>query len=222
MCVLFVNNSFSQVGIGTETPDSSSQLDISATDKGILIPRINIADLNTASPITNPQVSLLVYSNNVTNTGFYYWNGSVWTPVGSSAKRFAEITKTNASTLVVGNQIIFDNTSYEQGVTAYTDKFTAQINGLYKVSYTVSVKNTHPNNVAAVDFYLTIGWFGAVPGSYTFVNLRPLERETVSMTKLVTLTAGEELLIRNVNAVNGGNISILGGGTMFTIEFIQP
>ena len=43
---------YAQVGIGTTTPDSSSMLEVDATDKGILVPRIAIADLNTAAPET--------------------------------------------------------------------------------------------------------------------------------------------------------------------------
>ena len=39
---------FAQVGIGTIKPNSSAQLDVVASNKGILIPRIDIADLQTA------------------------------------------------------------------------------------------------------------------------------------------------------------------------------
>lgn len=70
-----------QVGINTTTPDASSMLDINATDKGLLIPRISIPDLNTAAPIATPAESLLVYNTNTTTgKGFYYWNGTQWTP----------------------------------------------------------------------------------------------------------------------------------------------
>lgn len=42
---------FAQVGVGTATPDASAQLDVKSGDKGILIPRLDIADLNTAAPV---------------------------------------------------------------------------------------------------------------------------------------------------------------------------
>src|SRR5258706_8868399 len=58
------NDSFSQsIGIGTTTPDASAALDITATNKGLLIPRINIASINA---IVNPARGLLVYDS-VTN-----------------------------------------------------------------------------------------------------------------------------------------------------------
>jgi len=53
--------SFSQsVGIGTITPDPSAALDITATNKGLLIPRMNINSINA---ILNPARGLLVYDS---------------------------------------------------------------------------------------------------------------------------------------------------------------
>ncbi len=53
--------SFSQnVGIGTTTPDASAALDITTTDKGLLIPRMSIASINA---IVNPAKGLLVYDS---------------------------------------------------------------------------------------------------------------------------------------------------------------
>jgi hypothetical protein len=40
---LYFNNTFAQVGIGTTTPDNSAMLDVSSTDKGLLIPRMTKA-----------------------------------------------------------------------------------------------------------------------------------------------------------------------------------
>lgn len=70
------------VGINSTgvAPDNSSMLDIVSTDKGVLVPRVNIIDLNTAAPVTAPANSLLVYNTNVTSgVGFYFWDGTKWT-----------------------------------------------------------------------------------------------------------------------------------------------
>ena len=60
--LLFVTYySFSQgVGIGTTAPDVSAALDITATNKGLLIPRMNLASINA---IPNPATGLLVYDS---------------------------------------------------------------------------------------------------------------------------------------------------------------
>lgn len=70
------------VGINSTgvAPDNSSMLDIVSTDKGVLVPRVNIIDLNTAAPVTAPANSLLVYNTNVASgVGFYFWDGTKWT-----------------------------------------------------------------------------------------------------------------------------------------------
>lgn len=81
LLLLFSVAASAQVGINTTTPNASSMLDITATDKGLLIPRISIPNLNAAAPVTAPATSLLVYNTNVaTGIGFYYWDSSKWTP----------------------------------------------------------------------------------------------------------------------------------------------
>jgi hypothetical protein len=56
-----------QVGINTITPAAGSMLDITRSDKGMLIPRIDIANLSTIDPITGGSTeSLLVYNTNTT------------------------------------------------------------------------------------------------------------------------------------------------------------
>ncbi|MEW5677204.1 hypothetical protein ABGT15_12895 [Flavobacterium enshiense] len=115
LLLLFSFTGFAQVGINTTTPNASSMLDVTATDKGVLIPRISIPDLNASGPVTSPATSLLVYNTNATTgIGFYYWDGSKWTPLGSGTNYW---TKT-------GNDI-YNNNSGNVGVgtTAPTNKF---------------------------------------------------------------------------------------------------
>ncbi|MGX7668946.1 hypothetical protein [Flavobacterium pedocola] len=101
LLLMFSFTGFAQVGINTTTPNASSILDITATDKGVLIPRVSIANLNAAAPVTSPATSLLVYNTNAaTGIGFYYWDGSKWNPLGSGTNYW---TKT-------GNDIYNNNT----------------------------------------------------------------------------------------------------------------
>jgi len=81
--LLFVITGFQlegQVAVNTVTPGAGSISDFETTDKGILIPRVNIADLSTIAPITGGSTeSLLVYNTNTsTGKGYYYWDGSSW------------------------------------------------------------------------------------------------------------------------------------------------
>jgi hypothetical protein len=55
-------NSAKQVGIGTVTPDQSAALDITATNKGFLLPRIALKGTTDSTTIPNPVIGLLVYN----------------------------------------------------------------------------------------------------------------------------------------------------------------
>ena len=87
--ILFsVFNSHAQVGIGTDTPNTSARLDVSATDKGFLPPRISLTSATDNSTILTPATGLLIYNtatagtipNNV-SPGYYYWNGNSWVKI---------------------------------------------------------------------------------------------------------------------------------------------
>ncbi|RTY95930.1 tail fiber domain-containing protein [Flavobacterium sp. GT3R68] len=83
LCALvftLTTSSFSQVGIGTTTPNASSILDITSTTAGLLTPRMTTAQ---KSAIASPATGLLIYQTDGT-AGFYYYNGSAWTPFGST------------------------------------------------------------------------------------------------------------------------------------------
>lgn len=73
-------------GFGTTTPDPSAILDIVATDKGVLIPRVTLNDASTAAPVTSPAEGLLIYNYNGSEPhGFWYWDGTEWVQVGSGS-----------------------------------------------------------------------------------------------------------------------------------------
>jgi hypothetical protein len=82
LILLSVLKSFAQgVAVNTDgsNADNSAMLDVSSNNKGMLVPRVSIADLNTGTPVSTPAVSLLVYNTNVaTGVGYYYWDGSKW------------------------------------------------------------------------------------------------------------------------------------------------
>ncbi|XMO85253.1 hypothetical protein AAFN75_10685 [Algibacter sp. AS12] len=75
--LLLLNNfySFSQVGIGTASPDDSSILDIESTDKGLLIPRLTTTQRNN---ITTPAPGLMIF--NTTLNTFEFNSGSTRVP----------------------------------------------------------------------------------------------------------------------------------------------
>ena len=64
-----------QVGIGTKTLDASAALEIRATNKGLLIPQVNLTSLSDGTTIPTPGIGLLVINRNASisgGMGFYY------------------------------------------------------------------------------------------------------------------------------------------------------
>lgn len=76
----FFAGSNGRIGMGTAIPNASAALDIRSTDKGLLIPRMNLAQRNG---ISNPATGLLVYQTN-SMPGFYYYDGTQWITFGTA------------------------------------------------------------------------------------------------------------------------------------------
>lgn len=72
---------FSQVGIGTTSPDASASLEITDNTKGILTPRMTLTERNG---ILTPATGLLIYQTN-NSPGFYYYNGTAWVSLASAS-----------------------------------------------------------------------------------------------------------------------------------------
>lgn len=67
------------VGMGTQTPDPSAALDITALDKGLLIPRVSLQSVDDQVTVPAAATSLIVFNTNeaikgedVDGIGFYY------------------------------------------------------------------------------------------------------------------------------------------------------
>ncbi|MCT4581854.1 MAG: hypothetical protein N4A35_10585 [Flavobacteriales bacterium] len=90
--VLLTSKTHSQgvgVNLSGNAPNNSSILDVSASDQGVLIPRVTLTSTTDATTITNGNVLSLLIFNTATiadvTPGYYYWDGSVWTPLGKDA-----------------------------------------------------------------------------------------------------------------------------------------
>lgn len=83
-CTALLGMSFlghAQVGIGTKKPNASSMLDIVSEDKGILIPRIDLLNINNFQLVGDTkEEGTLIYNNKAKTgvaVGFYYWTNTL-------------------------------------------------------------------------------------------------------------------------------------------------
>jgi hypothetical protein len=82
---IFSTQVIAQTGIGTTTPHASAKLDVSATNKGFLPPRIALLSITDIATIVSPANGLIIYNTATSGTtpnnvlpGYYYWDGSKW------------------------------------------------------------------------------------------------------------------------------------------------
>lgn len=78
-----------QIGINTENVHSSAALEVYATDKGILLPRVTLLGTKDVATIVTPATGLLVFNTQEAAGGgslgdrmeannVYYWSGTEW------------------------------------------------------------------------------------------------------------------------------------------------
>lgn len=109
----------SQIGIGTTTPEASSALDVSSSDKGFLTPRIALTGSTDVTTIAAPATGLLIYNTATAGTapntvvpGYYYWNGTKWATLDNGATAANSWNTTGNSSTTAGTNFIgtTDNT----------------------------------------------------------------------------------------------------------------
>lgn len=95
--VLTTSNVVAQQGFGTNTPDRSAAVDIVSSKRGLLIPRIDIPNLDQAAPVANPANALMVYNTgSTTAAGFYYWDATY----NNNAGRWVRFVSSNSGSAV--------------------------------------------------------------------------------------------------------------------------
>lgn len=111
------------VGVGTNAPDNSALLDLTATNRGFLLPRVSLTSITDGATISSPAKGLIVYNTNTALTpygeGIYSNSG---TPAAPKWDRLAPQTTeylllgvfTGTATfpvdqLATGNGVIINN-----------------------------------------------------------------------------------------------------------------
>lgn len=168
-----------QTGIGTTTPNASAKLEIAATDKGILIPRMTKTQRESIT-LTTAANGLLVYQTDDV-VGFYVNNSTTttpsWTRLNSdwtrSSSNNISYTAGNISTtgaITGGNSDTSSISGFSANITSVSTNYplTAADNGKIIQSTSASAINiTIPSGLPA-GFNCTVVQMGA--GQITFAG----------------------------------------------------
>ena len=202
-----------QVGIGTSSPAASSQLDLTSTSKGFLVPRMNETQ---KGQISSPATGLLIYQTDGT-AGFYYYTGSAWISLTSSSVAItgldglsdAKVGGTNfTGSLLVGHQTTgtLSNAGWNTGIGFSTLQAITSGGGNTTTGYESLLSNTTgsdntANGVSALSSNTTgqsniANGVGALSGNTTGSN---------------NIAIGIDALWKNVA---GSNATAIGYGAM--------
>lgn len=89
-----------QVGVDNTSPDASSVIDLTSTDKGILIPRMTSTQ---RLAIATPATSLLVFDT--TEGKFYFYNGTQWSALNAFDQNSGSTTATHNGNVVINGTL---------------------------------------------------------------------------------------------------------------------
>ncbi|MEO5592289.1 MAG: hypothetical protein ABIR15_20620 [Chitinophagaceae bacterium] len=113
-------------------PDASAMLDVSATSKGMLVPRMTSAQRTT---IAAPAKGLLVFDNETTS--FWFYNGNVWvelvatgTGVSNWSLNGTHIYNNNTGNVGIGTNTPVTKLSIQTGINTNGWTHTGQVNGI--------------------------------------------------------------------------------------------
>ncbi len=91
-------SSFGQVGINTQNPNSDSYLELSSTDKGLLIPRLNLVSLDNPAPLSAHVTGMMVFNTassgtfeNIVYPGLYINSGVSWERLEPNTTQLGEV-----------------------------------------------------------------------------------------------------------------------------------
>lgn len=164
--LLNANHASAQAAIGTTTPDASAMLDVTATGKGLLVPRMSMANRPAA-----PATGLLIYQTDNT-PGFYVYNGTAWTAVTTAAP-----TATHDSTVIVTRAVA----TYSAGTPLLGPYFFSP------VPYQTLQAVIYEGNTTAASFTGTSGSTAfVVPYACTYSSLRLVARVAPLPTGVAT------------------------------------
>lgn len=207
-----VQIAFAQVGIGTETPNRSSQLDVVSADRGILIPRVVLQSSTDQVTIRNGNVnSLMVFNTNTASDitpGYYYWHEEKWYKIATTDDFLEEII----TTLIEEENGVFIYTS-EDGTQTTIDISEAIINEI------ISRGDIYQEILNLVDANETVTILQDNDnGTYTYFNEEDIDAEGNIIGAGITIDIVGEVVsnIQNQGAIYNEIVNLIGTNETLT------
>lgn len=209
---IFSSKVHAQVGIGTSTPASSAQLEVSSTTKGFLPPRMTLAQ---RVAITNPAQGLIIYCTNCGANGEpEYFNGTSWLNMSGAAA-----TKATPTVSISIGSYTYNGSA--QGPNAATNNGTGST---YTYSYagtgstTYGPSATRPTNAGS--YTVTVSLAASSDGNYNAASTSATAFTIAKATPTVTPTIGTySYNLASPTAQGPSAATNTGTGTSYTYSY---
>ncbi len=234
LCTVFIAKS--QTGIGTTTPDASAKLEVAATNKGFLPPRVTLTSVTDNTTIPNPATGLLVY-NNGNNAGlvagYYYWNGTSWATIATASGSGVSASilrgsRSSAQTtgIAAGGTVVFtqvDNVAgQEMSLNTTSGQITLAAGRTYRLLAQVpNFQTSNSDSRPQFAWYneTTGAYFGSSSASYSAGSTAGWGATGGLSEAIITTTVSTVISYRIVNPFN---VSQLGGSGDFSLTGSYP
>jgi hypothetical protein len=192
------------VGIGTQTPDASAQLDVSSTSKGFLPPRMTYAQRNS---IETPSTGLMVWCLDCGSAGeLQVYNGTTW--------KSMSLTNASAPPTAAGSSIVISQV-YGGGSNSGATYNADYVELFNKSTTTQSLSGLSIQYASATGTSWSLGVLNAVsipPGGYYLIQLGSagtigLSLPTPDATFTTIAIAADKGKIALVNSTTGLNVA---------------
>ncbi len=225
--LLFPLLASAQVGIGTSSPDVSTVLDVSATDKGVLIPRMTTTERDA---ILSPANGLIIYNTDTdriqlnTNTpATPIWQALSAAPVaaaiiGDSMKYSNNDVTTDVNPASSIDLPLFGTNNWNDNTALYVvsgNQVVITQTGRYEVIVNASLQNATATDRNAPEIRIELNGTGI--GSYGSTgymrSANGHEESSLHIREIIEVSANQILTVGIVRSANSGAVNLRSAGT---------
>jgi len=195
------------MGIGTESPNNNAILELSATNKGFLPPRLTTAQRD-AIPAASRPAGLMVYNTNTNCMDF--WNSNVWvstcavtTPPAGIITAITCASATNNGTIVTGsNNSVSSSIPYTGGNGGTHGGQTVTSTGVNGLTATLAA-GSFANGAGSLTYIIT-----GIPSASGTANFAiNIGGQTCSLSRTVNASAGTITQLNCTSATQNGSLT---------------
>ena len=193
---------YAQTGIGTTTPDNNAMLDISSTLKGVLLPRLNAAQLATLTASLTPAEAGMLVADSATGKPVY-WNGSNWGDLaGNTITATSPLSISEVNTIALnpgtaaGDLITWNGSNWinMQPATQHFNLTADNRQPFLTINYCIALSGVFPSQNSSEPFLSEIEMYGFnfAPKGWAFCNgqLLPINQNAALFSLMGTFYGG--------------------------------